>query len=165
MIGHIDHLLAAYVTGQLSPKAAAQVNRHIRRCERCLCRLALYEQTAADLRSALGQSRPLPDSVVRQWWQPVSEALRQPAQRHIPGYLLPAIISLLMFLVPAALGMQHPGNRLSSGTALSETASPVMVTPAATAYVTTGTMTGTAATITPARLAEPTLAVRAPDAP
>ncbi|GAB4481213.1 MAG: hypothetical protein Kow00124_28730 [Anaerolineae bacterium] len=110
---HVDHLLAAYVDGRLTPRRAARVRQHLIACPRCLDRAARLERLQADLRLTVRSGPPLTARQVTAWWEAVCGGLQRPRPlgRVI---LLPVTLSLLVLLLPLAIGPAVPAAAAAS---------------------------------------------------
>ncbi len=110
MSRHVDHYLIAYVEGQLQGRYAAKVRRHVAECESCGDKLANHQRVAADLRLALGQS-PMPRGCqMDQWWQAIISVPYAPeaeARSWMPSALVPALLTLLLLILPLKVGMDR----------------------------------------------------------
>lgn len=104
MTEHVDHLLAAYVAGQISGRQAAWIAGHVRHCGRCRERLARHERLAADLRLALGQNSVPRRSQVEHWWTQIVARPTPHLRPPLVTALIPAIASLVLMLLPLAAG-------------------------------------------------------------
>jgi anti-sigma factor RsiW len=176
MTRHVTHLLAAYVEGQLRPRRAAAVHRHVAACPACREKLARHERVAYNLRLALGQNPAPRQSQLRQWWSVISLTPALPARgRAIPA-LLPIALCLILLVVPLAAGIgltSPPGAApLPQSTALSPELETTLEPPAI-AFVAEVSMASTsaasvqhpAAVATPGLPGTPLLATPVPPAP
>lgn len=106
---HVTHLLAAYVEGQLSPRQVAQVQRHLAICAACCQQLAAHEWLAADLRLMIGQHPSPSPAKVQTWWQAISARPYKPLRRYAFSMLLPALLSLLLLMLPIIANINASG--------------------------------------------------------
>jgi anti-sigma factor RsiW len=112
MTKHVDHLLIAYVEGQLRPRRAVIVRQHVAACPACREKLARYERLSADLRLALGQTPAPREAQIGQWWQIITARLASPVRGHVTPILRPVVLSLLLLAAPLAAGVAYlPASR------------------------------------------------------
>ncbi len=109
---HVTHLLSAYAEGQLRPRRAARVYRHVSRCPACREKLARHERLAADLRLTLGQSAGPDAAQVEAWWRVIQGKQARPLSGPVAAAVLPVLLSLLLLVLPVTLGLNgwqaHP---------------------------------------------------------
>ncbi len=99
MSRHVDHLLAAYVDGRLTPRRAALVRQHLIACPRCLARAADLERIQADLRLTVRGGPPLTTRQTAAWWEAVNTSLQRPRSLG-RAVLLPTALSVVLLFVP-----------------------------------------------------------------
>lgn len=101
---HVDHLLAAYVSGDLPLRSVAEVTNHVRVCERCLKKLAVVERTYADVRFA-ATSAPMPAyEAVSMWWPAIRSRSQAPARWLHETGLFPVLLCIIMLMLPLLVG-------------------------------------------------------------
>lgn len=127
---HVEHLLAAYTSGQLPARQAARVRQHLARCSSCREKLSRYERLAGDLRLVLG-STPVPPGKVDQWWQAIRTAPVRRPRAGVRAALAPAVLSLLLLVLPVLAGEARntlpPGGSTAASPALNTTLAPPAV--------------------------------------
>lgn len=138
---HVAHLLIAYVEGQLSPRRAAFINRHVASCPYCREKLAAHERLATDLRLALGQGPTLHRTQIQQWWFAINVRPVASARKPLALTFLPVALSLLLLLIPLTIGRSSATVNPIPTPAVSSVASPVT-------DVTLGPVSGTGTTLT-----------------
>ncbi len=105
MTKHVDHLLVAYVAGQVTPRQAAKVNLHTAVCPACREELAQHQQIAADLRLTLGQN-PFPrEADIQRWWLSIDLTPAAAVNRPSLPNVLPVLLSLALVLVFVVTGL------------------------------------------------------------
>jgi anti-sigma factor RsiW len=98
MAQHVDHLIGAYVEGQLSRSEIIAVRSHIARCGRCRETLARHERLAEDLRLAMKHFPPLRAGQIDGMWTAIRQR-RQPIRvRTFTPKLVPMVVSLILIL-------------------------------------------------------------------
>ncbi|MBN1119808.1 MAG: zf-HC2 domain-containing protein [Anaerolineae bacterium] len=96
---HIDHLICAYVEGQLASSDVIAVRNHIARCDQCRETLARHERLSEDMRLAMKHFPPLRAGQIDSMWQNIRQQ-RQPIRRRtaITPKLIPMMASLILIL-------------------------------------------------------------------
>ncbi|HQE18171.1 MAG TPA: zf-HC2 domain-containing protein [Aggregatilineales bacterium] len=128
---HVEHLLAAYTSGQLTARKAARVRRHLAECAACRERLSRYERVASDLRLALGSARPKAKEI-DSWWQAIRTAPVRRTHSGARAALAPVLLTLLLLVVPVLAGGQralpaHAGSTAASPALNTTLAPPALV--------------------------------------
>ncbi len=113
---HVQHLILAYVHGQLRPARRARVMNHVRVCDTCRAALAHEERLALDLQREMPLiGQPNNGQLTRMWagvWQEIS--LNPPQSRvrrtpFLPG--LSAVLAILLVMLVALPLVAHSGTR------------------------------------------------------
>lgn len=120
---HIDHLIADYLDGRLSPRQAAAIRHHLTGCPACAAELARQERLRADLRLVLGHSTAPNRQEIEQWWGQISHKTRRPTRYLAASMAIPMLVSLLVIIFPIAAGLgsipvSHAAQESSSTAAL-----------------------------------------------
>lgn len=99
MTKHIDHLLPAYVSKQLSADVTDHVKQHLAECEHCRASLEAYEALQDDLRFSLTYSTFIPQTTPAILWSTIDQERRKAPDRHIAHALVPRIVIGLLGLL------------------------------------------------------------------
>ena len=105
MSRHVNHLLAAYVDGQLSAAQAARVFNHLRTCQACRDRLSVYDHLADDLRLSLGSWPQASRNDVNRWWDRIAQARVHRQEPRRVRTFAPALVLILALGLPLAAGL------------------------------------------------------------
>lgn len=105
MSRHVDHLLAAYIGGQLSAAQTARVVSHLRACQTCRDRLDVYDRLSGDLRLFLGSRPQASRNDINGWWDRIAQAR---VSRQTPAHvraLAPAFVLIVALGLPLVAGL------------------------------------------------------------
>ncbi len=98
MAQHVDHLVSAYIEGQLSRSDMIGVRDHIARCDRCRETLARHERLSEDLRLVMKHFPPVKAGQIDGMWETIRQR-RQPIRvRTFTPKLIPMTASLILIL-------------------------------------------------------------------
>lgn len=100
MSRHVDHLLAAYVDGQLTNRDTARVYNHLRGCQPCRDRLTTYERLSDDLKLVLNDRPQASRGDVDRWWAGIAAARVQPSRPSRVLVFAPALLVVVVLGLP-----------------------------------------------------------------